>query len=115
MIEINFRAGASVSTSPPVTPGHLTIIGHRIIHIFPLHSATMHDLEPLDPAYVAEILSKPPFVTIPGVINVRDLGSYPSITFPGTITRPGHVYRSAEISAVTPEGTCVVPLFVATY
>ncbi|RXW24710.1 hypothetical protein EST38_g1196 [Candolleomyces aberdarensis] len=50
--------------------------------------ATMHDLDPLDPTYVAEILSKPPFITIPGVINVRDLGSYPSTTHPGKITKP---------------------------
>lgn len=65
----------------------------------------MHDLDPLDPAYVADVLSKPPFVTVPGVINVRDLGSYLSTTFPGKITKPRHLYRSAEISGIKPEGT----------
>ncbi|EKM79889.1 hypothetical protein AGABI1DRAFT_113143 [Agaricus bisporus var. burnettii JB137-S8] len=64
----------------------------------------MQDLEPLDPVYVADVLSKPPFITIPGVINVRDLGCYPSTTFPGKITRPRHLYRSAEIAGVSPEG-----------
>lgn len=62
------------------------------------------DLEPLDAAYVADVLSHPPFVTISGVINVRDLGSYPSTSYPGKITRPGLVYRSAELSGITDEG-----------
>ncbi|KAI9000781.1 protein-tyrosine phosphatase-like protein [Trametes punicea] len=63
----------------------------------------MDQLEPLDPAYVAEQLSRPPFVSISGVVNVRDLGSYPTC-YPGLITRPGLVYRSGEISHITPEG-----------
>ncbi|KAI0776215.1 protein-tyrosine phosphatase-like protein [Trametes elegans] len=61
------------------------------------------ELEPLDPAFVAEQLSRPPFVTIPGVVNVRDLGSYPT-RFPGLVTRPGFVYRSGEVSHITPAG-----------
>ncbi|KAF5363895.1 hypothetical protein D9756_000217 [Leucocoprinus leucothites] len=64
----------------------------------------MHELDALDPVYVADVLSKPPFVTIPGVINVRDLGLYPSATFPGKMTKPRHLYRSAEISGILPEG-----------
>ncbi|KAJ3776711.1 protein-tyrosine phosphatase-like protein [Lentinula raphanica] len=64
----------------------------------------MHDLEPLDPSYVQETLSRPPFVSISGVINARDLGGYPSITHPGKSTKPGFVYRSAEVAAVTDEG-----------
>ncbi|PPQ70449.1 hypothetical protein CVT26_013943 [Gymnopilus dilepis] len=48
----------------------------------------MHDLDPLDPAYVQEVLSKPPFVSISGVINVRDLGNYPSTTEKHHITKP---------------------------
>ncbi|KAI1796151.1 protein-tyrosine phosphatase-like protein [Ganoderma leucocontextum] len=61
------------------------------------------DLEPLDPAYVADQLSRPPFVSIPGVVNVRDLGSYPTDQ-PGFVTKPRLVYRSGEISYITPEG-----------
>ncbi|KAI0375894.1 hypothetical protein BV20DRAFT_932406 [Pilatotrama ljubarskyi] len=61
------------------------------------------DLEPLDPAYVAQQLSHPPFVSIAGVVNVRDLGSYPT-HHPRMLTRPGLVYRSGEISHITPEG-----------
>ncbi|TFK20369.1 hypothetical protein FA15DRAFT_599906 [Coprinopsis marcescibilis] len=64
----------------------------------------MNDLDPLDPAYVADVLSKPPFVTIPGVINVRDLGSYPSTTHPGHVTKPGLLFRSAELSGITEQG-----------
>jgi Tyrosine phosphatase family len=65
----------------------------------------MHDLDPLDATYVANILSKPPFVTVPGVINVRDLGSYPSTTQPGMVTKSKLLLRSAELSRITEEGT----------
>lgn len=61
------------------------------------------ELKPLDPAYVEEILSNPPFVPIPGVCNVRDLGSYPTAT-PNVVTKPDYVYRSADISRITEEG-----------
>ncbi|KAJ3527339.1 hypothetical protein NMY22_g9825 [Coprinellus aureogranulatus] len=64
----------------------------------------MHDLDPLDPAYVQEVLSKPPFIKLPGVINVRDLGGYASKTHPGKITKPRLLLRSAEVSAITEEG-----------
>lgn len=65
----------------------------------------MHDFDPLDPAYVQDVLSKPPFVAIPGVINVRDLGHYPSTTDPGFITKSGYLFRSAELSGITDEGS----------
>ncbi|KAI0751035.1 protein-tyrosine phosphatase-like protein [Daedaleopsis nitida] len=63
----------------------------------------MTDLQPLDPAVVAEELSRPPFVSIPGVVNVRDLGSYPTDQ-PGYITKPKLAYRAGEISHITEEG-----------
>ncbi|KAF9236245.1 protein-tyrosine phosphatase-like protein [Melanogaster broomeanus] len=59
--------------------------------------------EPLDPAHVADVLSRPPFVQISGVSNVRDLGSYPTTTI-NAITRPGYAYRGAEVSNITEEG-----------
>ncbi|KIY69715.1 hypothetical protein CYLTODRAFT_430268 [Cylindrobasidium torrendii FP15055 ss-10] len=62
------------------------------------------DLESLDASYVAQVLSKHPFLTIPGVINVRDLGLYQSTTHPGKVTRPLVALRSAELSAITDEG-----------
>ncbi|KAK7470339.1 hypothetical protein VKT23_001768 [Stygiomarasmius scandens] len=64
----------------------------------------MNDLEPLDPSYVENVLSNPPFIKIPGVINVRDLGGYPSIEFPDKCTRPRFLFRSAELSNITEEG-----------
>lgn len=64
----------------------------------------MHDLDPLDPDYVRDVLSKPPFVPIHGVINVRDLGHYPSTTEKGQITKPGYLFRAAELSGITDEG-----------
>ncbi|KAI6135182.1 protein-tyrosine phosphatase-like protein, partial [Pisolithus croceorrhizus] len=60
-------------------------------------------LKPLDPAYVAEVISNPPFVPIPGVSNVRDLGSYPT-TMSNVITKPGFMFRAAEVSNITKEG-----------
>jgi len=64
----------------------------------------MKDLDPLDPAYVADVLSRPPFVKISGVTNVRDLGSYPSITHPGKMVKPQLLFRSAEVSGITEDG-----------
>ena len=67
----------------------------------------MHDLDPLDPAYVQDVLSRPPFIRIPGVINVRDLGHYSSTTDPGFVTKSGYLFRSAELSGITDEGSCL--------
>ena len=61
------------------------------------------DAETLDPAYVAARLAQPPFVTIAGVVNVRDLGSYPTDR-PGYVTKPGALYRAGEVSYITEEG-----------
>ncbi|KAG7097323.1 hypothetical protein E1B28_004682 [Marasmius oreades] len=63
----------------------------------------MEELEALDPSYVQEILSRPPFVTIDGVINVRDLGGHPS-SLPDKITRHRTVFRSAELAGITEKG-----------
>lgn len=66
--------------------------------------ATDDPSEALDPAYVADVLSKPPFVQISGVCNVRDLGSY-STTTPNLITKPGYAFRGAEVSHITEQGS----------
>ncbi|KAI0774504.1 protein-tyrosine phosphatase-like protein [Fomes fomentarius] len=63
----------------------------------------MTDLKPLDPEYVAEQLSRPPFVSISGVVNARDLGGYPTDSL-GFITKPNLVYRSGEVSYITEGG-----------
>ncbi|KAI0700583.1 protein-tyrosine phosphatase-like protein [Cytidiella melzeri] len=63
----------------------------------------MDDLDPLDPQYVREVLSKLPFVSVPGVVNVRDLGLYPT-KYSGMITKPNILYRSGEVSRITEEG-----------
>ncbi|KAJ7228313.1 protein-tyrosine phosphatase-like protein [Mycena pura] len=64
----------------------------------------MNDLEPLDPDFVQDQLSRPPFVVISGVINVRDLGHLPSHLYPNLVTKPRLLYRSAELSGITEEG-----------
>lgn len=63
-----------------------------------LKSSSM-SLKTIDPKTAQEILSKPPFVTIDGVHNVRDVGQ---IT-PSSV-RAGYVYRSAEICGITETG-----------
>lgn len=70
------------------------------------------DLEPLDPSFVVERLSKPPFVIVDGVYNVRDLGlssvmNDTSIATAEVVSppmRPGFIYRSGEVSAITEQG-----------
>jgi hypothetical protein len=64
----------------------------------------MEDWEPLDPQFVQDQLSRPPFVTVAGVINVRDLGGLPSHLYPNMVTKPRYLYRSAELSGITEEG-----------
>ncbi|KAF7355628.1 hypothetical protein MSAN_01480100 [Mycena sanguinolenta] len=64
----------------------------------------MDDLEPLDPQFVQDQLSRLPFVTVAGVINIRDLGGLPSHLYPDLVTKPGYLYRSAELSGITEEG-----------
>ncbi|KAH6887904.1 protein-tyrosine phosphatase-like protein [Thelonectria olida] len=46
----------------------------------------------------------PPFVSVPGVPNFRDLGRTPIATRPGHSIKPGLVFRAAEPSRVTPAG-----------
>jgi hypothetical protein len=61
------------------------------------------ELEALDPEYVQERLSQPPFVTIDGVHNARDLGLY-STQAGSLVTKPRLAYRSAELSSITEQG-----------
>jgi len=61
------------------------------------------DGDPLDEDYVRTRLKQPPFVTIDGVLNIRDLGSYPTAD-PSLITKPSSLYRSGEVSGITEEG-----------
>lgn len=64
----------------------------------------MNEIAPLDPEYVQDVLSKPPFVNLPGVFNVRDLGNLPSAVYEGCVTKPKFIFRSAELSSITEEG-----------
>lgn len=51
--------------------------------------------EPIDPQLVAEITSHPPWVSIPGTFNTRDLG--------GSV-KPGFIFRSGTLENVREEG-----------
>lgn len=63
----------------------------------PLSRTSMEDA--IDPDVLQEVLSKPPFISLPGVMNVRDLGAYT----PGYI-KPGIIYRSGTLDYM-PEAT----------
>jgi hypothetical protein len=63
----------------------------------------MSELAPLDPDLLVDVLSKHPFVTIDGIFNVRDLGMIP-VADSEYVTRSGFMYRSGELSGVTPHG-----------
>ncbi|KAI0258590.1 protein-tyrosine phosphatase-like protein [Gloeopeniophorella convolvens] len=63
----------------------------------------MSELAHLDPELVADVLSKPPFVTVDGVCNVRDLGNLP-VADGEHVTRPGLIYRGGELSGITSQG-----------
>ena len=67
------------------------------------------DGDPLDEDYVRTRLNQPPFVTINGVLNVRDLGSYQTADPPLT-TKPSLMYRSGEVSSITAEGIYPISL-----
>jgi protein tyrosine/serine phosphatase len=56
------------------------------------------DVDPLDPDYVADVLSRPPFVSISGVHNVRDLAT------PATPLKPNLLFRGAEVAHITEQG-----------
>lgn len=45
---------------------------------------------------VAAITSQPPFVNVPGIFNLRDLG--------GAALRPGFAYRSGALTGISAEG-----------
>ncbi|KAJ7591611.1 protein-tyrosine phosphatase-like protein [Mycena floridula] len=62
----------------------------------------MDDLGALEPSYVNEVLSSWPFVKISGVINVRSLGGYSTVS--NTKTRTGYIFRGAELSGITEQG-----------
>ncbi|PVG02936.1 hypothetical protein CPB86DRAFT_696106 [Serendipita vermifera] len=87
-------------------------------------------LDPLDPRVTAKVLSEPPFIFVPGVVNFRDLGGLPITrgTSEGTeisttttngststgvdelddasewVVRSGRLFRCAQLNLITPEG-----------
>lgn len=56
---------------------------------------------PIPETTVSKIISLPPFVTVPGVSNIRDLSH-------GADLRPGLVFRSGNISDITGEGKTIL-------
>jgi hypothetical protein len=59
---------------------------------------------PLSPSFLS-VLNEPPFIPIPGVINLRDVGAVtdPSSSTPNPL-RKGLIYRSGALNQITEEG-----------
>lgn len=53
---------------------------------------------------VTDILSRPPFVDIPGVINFRDISSHPNGSPQQHTVRPGYAYRSGALTEASDYG-----------
>lgn len=63
-----------------------------------LHDVLNTDIKtPIPTSTISKIISLPPFITIPGVSNFRDLSYENNL-------RPGYVYRSANLSDITEDG-----------
>ena len=56
---------------------------------------------PIPPATVSKIISQPPFITVPGVSNLRDLSHGPNL-------RRGYIYRSGNLSDITDDGKAIL-------
>jgi protein tyrosine/serine phosphatase len=61
-------------------------------------------LIPLDTTLARSIASKHPFIQVDGTLNFRDIGGLPIAGAPALQTRPGLIFRSGQISALTASG-----------
>jgi len=61
-------------------------------------------LVPLDTTIGHSVASKYPFIPVDGALNFRDLGGLPIAGGSTLQTRPGLIFRSGQISALTPSG-----------
>jgi protein tyrosine/serine phosphatase len=61
-------------------------------------------LVPLDTTLAHSIASNYPFIRVDGALNFRDLGGLPIAGAPALQTRPGLIFRSGQISALTTSG-----------
>ncbi|TFY77077.1 hypothetical protein EWM64_g6934 [Hericium alpestre] len=52
----------------------------------------------------ARILALPPFVTVDGIINIRDVGGYPTLSDAQLVTKPAFLFRSGEPTRVSAQG-----------
>ncbi|KAK1585627.1 tyrosine phosphatase [Colletotrichum navitas] len=58
---------------------------------------------PLKQSDYAAILSRPPFHSVPGTFNTRDIGQVP-----GSAVRPGFAFRSGSLEAIGEPGASVI-------
>lgn len=70
---------------------------------FPLEPLLSIDMDTaIDRSIVSEVLANPPFVHVPGVINIRDIGLLPPSPIPaGLIFRSGAIHNAGSASIAT--------------
>jgi protein tyrosine/serine phosphatase len=69
--------------------------------IFPILTHPLNLPLPLSQSTLTDVLSSPPFITVPSIFNFRDLSGLPSQP---TGIAPGIAYRCGTLENLTPEG-----------
>jgi hypothetical protein len=72
------------------------------------------DLDALDPELVSAVLSRPPFIQVDGVYNIRDMHhrTLQNACACSTDVKPGLIFRSGEVSGMTEQGALGLRDFV---
>ncbi|GKT40367.1 tyrosine-protein phosphatase [Colletotrichum spaethianum] len=68
-----------------------------------LEIATTDVRSPLQQSDYVSILSKPPFLSVPGTFNTRDIGQVP-----GSAIRPGLAFRTGSLESLSKDGENVI-------
>ena len=57
----------------------------------------------IDAESLSKVLSSPPFLTVDGVANIREVGGF-TITGVSALVKPGYYFRAGELSHITDKG-----------
>ena len=60
--------------------------------------------DPIDKESLSKVLSSPPFITVDGVLNIREVGGFPIIAVNNVLVKPGYYFRASDPSKITDKG-----------
>lgn len=60
--------------------------------------------DPIDKESLSKVLSSPPFITVDGVANIREVGGFPIIAVNHVLVKSGYYFRAADPSKITDKG-----------